>query len=131
MVALEDSLLSEHGAAPAADDLLGRRLRGLHLCGLHQRRQPQFRGLARARAPAAAVVEPVRGSRMARLRQRGGEGNRAAERRRGGVEEEGARGGREGGVGRGRTDANRKTEQQKEKGGVGRPALYGDSSRSR
>jgi hypothetical protein len=62
MVALEDCLLSEHGAAPAADDLLGRRLRVLHLCGLHQRRQPQFDGLARARAPAAAVVEPVRGS---------------------------------------------------------------------
>jgi hypothetical protein len=46
MVALEDCLLSEHGTAPAADDLLGRRLRVLHLCGLHQRHEMRRDGAA-------------------------------------------------------------------------------------
>lgn len=44
VVALEDGLLPEHGAAPGADDLLGGGgggLRVLHLRGLHER--PEFR----------------------------------------------------------------------------------------
>lgn len=98
VVALEDGLLPEHGAAPGADDLLGggRRPHVLHLAGVHPCRAS--RGLPQPAAPLSIPrgvrAAPQVASRVRRRHRRGA----GAGRRGGGAEvvEE------DDGVGRGR-----------------------------